>query len=80
MKLNAIVAGLAAATALFINSAFAGGFNSAGVRKNDIVQIAHSSSRAVAGKVYCFNGLKADQVDKWAPVYHGWTCIPDNRR
>ncbi|MCI0467017.1 MAG: hypothetical protein L0Y57_08440 [Beijerinckiaceae bacterium] len=80
MKHNATFAGLAAATALFVTAAFAGGFNSATVRKNDILPVAHSAPKAVAGKVYCFNGLKADQIDKWAPNYHGWTCVPDNRR
>ncbi len=39
------------------------------------VQIAQSGQKARAG-IYCFNGLKADPLDRWAPLYRGWVCLP----
>ncbi len=45
-------------------------------RKSKPVQMAQAGQKAEARRVYCYNGLKADTVDKWAPLYRGWICIP----
>lgn len=50
------------------------------VKKNEFLQIAQLAPKPNSGRVYCYSGLKADQIDYWAPVYRGWICIPDNRR
>jgi hypothetical protein len=47
-------------------------------RKNKPVQIAQADQKAEARRVYCYSGVKADTVDKWAPLYRGWVCIPSH--
>jgi hypothetical protein len=45
-------------------------------RKSKPVQIAQAGQKPHPGGIYCYSGLKADTVDKWAPLYRGWVCIP----
>jgi hypothetical protein len=86
MTRNRFVAGLATAIAVFVTAAYAATYSGPSVnsgpsvKKNEFLQIAQASSKPNSGRVYCYNGLKADQIDNWAPVYRGWICIPDERR
>jgi len=78
MTFNYSVVGLATATALAITVAYTGTLPSPSVATNEFVRIAHSSPKAGADRVYCYNGLKSDAIDKWAPNYRGWICVPEN--
>jgi hypothetical protein len=39
-------------------------------------QMAQAGENPQPSGIYCYNGLKADTVDKWAPLYRGWVCVP----
>jgi hypothetical protein len=79
MTHNRFVAGLATAIALSLTAAYAATYSGPSVKKNEFLQVAQVSSNPNSGRVYCYNGFKADQIDNWAPIYRGWICIPDNR-
>jgi hypothetical protein len=68
------IVGFAAATV--VPMFLAGAFLTAANRETKPVQIAQSGQKAKPGSVYCYNGLKVDPLDKWAPLYRGWVCIP----
>jgi hypothetical protein len=66
------------AAAAIVSVAVAGAPLTREDRKSKPVQIAQAGQKAEARRVYCYNGLKADTVDKWAPLYRGWVCIPSH--
>jgi len=74
MKRKHLIIGFAAAA--IVSVAVAGAHLTREERKNKPVQIAQAAQKAEARRVYCYNGVKADTVDKWAPLYRGWVCIP----
>ncbi len=40
------------------------------------LRIAQADQLTGPSRVYCYNGLRTDRVDNWAPLYRGWVCIP----
>jgi hypothetical protein len=68
------IVGIAAATVVSV--ALAGAFLTLANRETKPVQLAQSGQKSEPGSVYCYNGLKADPLDKWAPLYRGWVCNP----
>lgn len=40
------------------------------------IRIAQADQQTGPSRVYCYNGLRADRVENWAPLYRGWVCIP----
>jgi hypothetical protein len=86
MTHNPFLVGLATAIALSLTAAYAATSSGPSVnagpspKKNEFLQVAQVSAKPNSSRVFCYSGLKADEIDNWAPVYRGWICIPDNRR
>jgi hypothetical protein len=47
-------------------------------RQTRPIRIAELDQQAERSRVYCYSGLKADPLDKWAPLYRGWVCISNH--
>jgi hypothetical protein len=76
MTRNHFIVGFAAATVVLM--ILAGAFLRPENRETKAVQIAQLGQEAKPGSVYCYTGLKVDPLDKWAPLYRGWVCIPNH--
>lgn len=71
---------LSALTAAFVVAmtgiGFAAAVQSPTVQIRDItpVRTVDAAAREDPRRIYCYNGVKGDQVN----LYRGWTCVPDH--